>query len=392
MREETSVRGKSLLAEIGFDRGHVPNTPEMPLASLHVLGLSSQKDPMQRKRCFMSDLLRRKDEHLAIVLSGDVAAVAKTTGFERVEFEHNAMPELDMAAIDLSTRFLGRTLSAPFLISSMTGGPAKAAVVNENLARAARQLGIAFAVGSQRVAVETRETAGLQKRLRDLVGNMPLLSNFGAAQLKGGRGIDIARQAVDMIGADALIIHFNPLQEAVQHGGNRDWSGLLDELETLVGAIGVSVIAKEVGCGISAALARRLWDVGVRVVDVAGAGGTSWAAVEARRAPDERGRRIAETFRDWGIPTAQALRDVRAACPDATVIASGGIKTGLDAAKAIRLGADLVGQAAGVLSAALESEETVIAHFEDRITELRIACFCTGSSSLGDLRRAPLLA
>ncbi len=339
----------------------------------------------------MSDLLRRKDEHLAIVLSGDVGATDKTTGLEKIEFEHNAMPELDMAAIDLSTRFLGFRLSAPFLISSMTGGPAKAAIVNENLARAAGRLGIAFAVGSQRVAVETSETGGLQKRLRDLVGGMPLLSNFGAAQLKNGKGVDMARQAVDMIGADALIIHLNPLQEAVQQGGNRDWSGLLGELERLVAALGVPVIAKEVGCGISASLARRLWNAGVRIIDVAGAGGTSWAAVEARRAPDERGRRIAETFRDWGIPTARSLIEVRGACPDAAVIASGGIKTGLEAAKAIRLGADLVGQAAGVLSAALESEEAVVAHFDDRITELRIACFCTGSASLRELRRAPLL-
>jgi isopentenyl-diphosphate Delta-isomerase len=339
----------------------------------------------------MSDLLRRKDEHLDIVLSGDVVAHAKTTGFEGIEFEHCALPELDMAAIDLSARFLGRRLSAPFLISSMTGGPAKAMVVNENLARAAKRLGIAFAVGSQRVAVETGETGGLHKRLRDLVGDMPLLSNFGAAQLHGGSGLDLARRVVDMIGADALIIHMNPLQEAVQHGGNRNWSGLLAELEKVVAHIGVPVIAKEVGCGISPTLARRLWDSGVGIIDVAGAGGTSWAAVEARRSPDASSRRIAETFRDWGIPTARALIDVRAACPEATVIASGGIKTGLDAAKAIRLGADLVGQAAGVLAAALESEEAVVGHFADRFTELRIACFCTGSASLGELRRAPLL-
>jgi isopentenyl-diphosphate delta-isomerase len=338
----------------------------------------------------MSDLLRRKDEHLDIVLGGNVSASAKTTGFEEIAFEHCALPELDMDAIDLSAAFLGRRLAAPFMISSMTGGPAKAASINENLARAANVLGIAFAVGSQRVAVETGEACGLQKRLRDLMGDRPLLSNFGAAQLKGGKGLDMARRVVGMIAADALIIHLNPLQEAVQHGGNRDWAGVLAGLETVVRALEVPVIVKEVGCGISAALARRLWDVGIRVIDVAGAGGTSWAAVEARRAPDERGRRIAETFRDWGIPTASALRAVRAACPDATVIASGGIGTGLDAAKAIRLGADLVGQAAGVLPAALTGEDAVIAHFQDRIAELRIACFCTGSASLDDLRRAPL--
>jgi isopentenyl-diphosphate delta-isomerase len=338
----------------------------------------------------MSDLLTRKDEHLHIVLGGDVAAVTKTTGLDAVEFVHNALPELDLGAIDISARFLGRTLQAPFLISSMTGGPDKAATINENLARAARHLGIAFAVGSQRVAVETGQDGGLQRRLRDLAGDVPLLSNLGAAQLKEGDGVELARKVVEMIGADGLVVHLNPLQEAVQHGGDRDWRGVLGELERLAGAIEVPLIVKEVGCGISAALARRLWDAGVTIIDVAGAGGTSWAAVEARRAPEPRARQIAETFRDWGIPTAAAIREVRQACPDAVVIASGGIRTGLDGAKAIRLGADLAGQAAGVLAAALASEEAVIAHFEDRIAELRIACFCTGSASLADLRQAPL--
>lgn len=338
----------------------------------------------------MSDLLKRKDEHLAIVLAGGVAASGKTTGFSAIEFEHAALPELDMDAIDLSASFLGRRLSAPFLISSMTGGPAKAAVVNENLARAAGRLGIAFAVGSQRVAIETGEAGGLRKSLRALVGSMPLLANFGASQLKGG-GADMARRAVDMIEADALIVHLNPLQEAVQTGGNRDWSGVFEALEMLVGAVAVPVVVKEVGCGISAPLARRLTEIGIAVIDVAGAGGTSWAAVEARRAGSERASRIAETFRDWGIPTARALVEARAACPDATLIASGGIRDGLDAAKAIRLGANLVGQAAGVLSAALQGEDAVVAHFEDRMAELRIACFCTGSASLAQLRHARLL-
>jgi isopentenyl-diphosphate delta-isomerase len=273
----------------------------------------------------------------------------------------------------------------------MTGGPAKAAIINEHLARAARMLGIAMAVGSQRVAVETGEDGGLQRRLRDLLGDLPLLSNFGAAQLRDGKGADMARRVVEMIGADALIVHLNPLQEAVQHGGNRDWRGLLAELEKLAGSLEVPLIVKEVGCGISGALARRLWDAGIRIIDVAGAGGTSWAAVEAQRSPDGRSRQIAETFRDWGIPTARALIEVRQACPDAFLIASGGIKTGLDAAKAIRLGASLVGQAASVLPAALSGAEAVIAHFEDRIAELRIACFCTGSADLAQLRLAPLL-
>lgn len=338
----------------------------------------------------MSDMLERKNEHLNVVLTQNVAA-ASGTGFDAVRFEHVALPELDLDAIDLSTAFLGRRLRAPLLISSMTGGPAKAAQINGNLARAAGHLGIAFAVGSQRVAIEGGGEAGFGRDLRAHMGDMPLLSNIGAAQLGGAGGIDMARRAVDMLGADALIVHLNPLQEAVQAGGDRNWSGLLGRIEALVKASDVPVIVKEVGFGISGRLARRLWSAGVRIIDVAGLGGTSWAAVEAGRAPDERQRAIAEAFRDWGIPTARALADVRAACPDALVIASGGIRNGLDAAKAIRLGAGLAGQAAGVLRAALDSPEAVIAHFEDRIEELRIACFCTGSGTLNDLRRAPLL-
>lgn len=338
----------------------------------------------------MPDMLRRKNEHLNVVLTQNVRSSCGT-GFDAIQFEHAALPELDLGEIDLNTEFLGKKMQAPLLISSMTGGPEKAALINENLARAAGQLGIAFAVGSQRIAVEGGGQAGFSRALRDFVGGMPLLSNIGAAQLASSDGIETARRVVDMIGADALIVHLNPLQEAVQHGGDRNWSGILGRIEALVKASDVPILVKEVGFGISGPIAKKLWDAGVRIIDVAGAGGTSWAAVEAGRAPSERLRTIAETFRDWGIPTARALSDARMACPDATLIASGGIKTGLDVAKAIRLGADLAGQAAGVLRAALDSTEAVIAHFEDRIEELRIACFCTGSRTLDDLRRAPLL-
>lgn len=338
----------------------------------------------------MSDMLRRKAEHLDVVSTQNVRT-GQSTGFEAVRFEHVALPELHLDEIDLSAEFLGRRLNAPFLISSMTGGPEKAKLINENLAQAAGQLRIAFAVGSQRVAIEGSGASGFGPELRRLMGDMPLLSNFGAAQLRRSDAADMAQRIVDMIGADALIIHLNPLQEAVQHGGDRDWSGLLARLEGVVRAMKAPVIVKEVGSGISGRLAKRLYEAGVRIIDVAGAGGTSWAAVEAGRAPNERLRAIAETFRDWGIPTARAIIDVRAACADAVVIASGGIKTGLDAAKAIRLGADIVGQAAGVLPAALSGADAVIAHFEDRMTELRIACFCTASRTLQDLRQAPLL-
>jgi isopentenyl-diphosphate delta-isomerase len=338
----------------------------------------------------MSDLVKRKTEHLEVMLTQDVRSDCGT-GFEEMAFEHVALPEIDFAEIELSRDFLGRKLDAPFLISSMTGGPDEAGRINENLARAAGRLGIAFAVGSQRVAIDGRSQAGFSRTLKDHMGEAPLLANFGGAQLRGEGGLDMAQRVVEMIGADALIIHLNPLQEAVQHGGDRNWSGLLARIEALVKEMAVPVIVKEVGFGISGRMAKELWRAGVRIIDVAGAGGTSWAAVEAGRAPNARLRGIAETFRGWGIPTARAVAEVRGVCPHATVIASGGIRSGLDAAKAIRLGADLVGQAAGVLASALDSEEAVIAHFEDRIAELRIACFCTGSANLHELRRARLL-
>ncbi|MEC9482937.1 MAG: alpha-hydroxy-acid oxidizing protein, partial [Halomonas sp.] len=202
---------------------------------------------------------------------------------------------------------------------------------------------------------------------------------------------DWARRAVEMIGADALIVHLNPLQEAVQAGGDRDWRYILEAVERLVTTLDVPIVIKEVGAGISAAVARSLVDVGVNTVDVAGAGGTSWAAVEAARATDEASRQVAMAFADWGIPTALALQSVRRVLPDTPLIASGGIRDGVDAAKAIRLGADVVGQAAAVLHSATQSTQAVIDHFEIVIRQLRIACFCTGSADLAALRQAPLI-
>ncbi len=340
----------------------------------------------------MADIGIRKSQHLDIVLNGGVAARHTQTGFDTIQFEHVAAPELNLDAIDLSTTFLGRKLSAPFLISSMTGGPQRAAAINLRLAQAAQALGIAFAVGSQRIAVEGGEHAGFTRQLRAIAPSIPILANLGAAQIRGPGGLDHARRAVDMIDADALIIHLNPLQEAVQSGGDRDWTGVIATIEQTVKALLVPVVVKEVGCGLSASLAKRLFDIGVTTLDVAGAGGTSWAAVEAERAEHPRDKAIAAAFRDWGIPTATAIREVRSACPQATVIASGGLKTGIDAAKSIRLGADLCGFAAGILASALDSSQAVVDQFEIAIEQLRITCFCTGSSDLSALRHARLVS
>lgn len=339
----------------------------------------------------MANIRQRKSEHLDIVLDGLAAGKPGSTGFDAIRFQHCALPELHLDHVDVSTTFLGRRLKAPYLISSMTGGPARAAAINLAIAEAAGALGIAFGVGSQRVALEAAGSAGFDKRLRQVAGPVPILANFGAAQLKTWDGLMMAERAIDMIDADALIIHLNPLQEAVQEGGDRDWSGLFQRIEEIARRLSKPIVVKEVGNGISGATARRLVDAGVAVIDVAGAGGTSWAAVEGARAPDPAQKAIAAAFHDWGIPTATAIADVRRACADTSIIASGGIRDGVDAAKAIRLGADLVGQAAGVLAAAIAGPEAIVAHVNILVAQLRIACFCTGSADLAALRQATLL-
>ncbi len=333
----------------------------------------------------------RKDQHLDVVLSGG-GRHARDAGFDAIRFVHEALPDIDHGKIDLGVDFLGRRLKAPLLISSMTGGPARAEAINTHLAEAAQHLGIALAVGSQRGAIETGGAGGLTQTLRDRAPDTPILANIGAAQLTRGFGVDEARRVVDMIGADALIVHLNPLQEACQPEGDRDWWGTGAALEALIRKLNLPVVVKETGAGISAATARRLIEMGAAAIDVAGAGGANWGLIEGERATDPADKAHALSFADWGIPTPRAIEKVRAACPKAVIIGSGGIRNGVDAAKAIRLGADLVGQAAGVLEAATLSSEAVVEHFQIVIRQLRTACFCTGSASLADLKRATLQA
>ena len=338
----------------------------------------------------MSDITSRKDQHLDVILAGK-ARHRLASGFEAVRFVHEALPDLDHGKIDLGADFMGRRLKAPLLISSMTGGPARAEAINARLAEAAQHLGIALAVGSQRAALEAEgPTPGLDMALRLRAPDTPILANIGAAQLTRGFGLDQARRVLEMIAADALIVHLNPLQEACQPEGDRDWWGVGAALEALVKALDAPVVVKETGAGISAATARRLADMGVAGIDVSGAGGSNWATVEGERASEPRDRIHAEAFADWGIPTAQAIAEARAACPRTLIIGSGGVRDGVDAAKAIRLGADMVGQAAGVLAAATISTEAVVEHFQTLIRQLRTVCFCTGSPNLTALRRAPL--
>ena len=339
----------------------------------------------------MSDdpITSRKDQHLDVVLSG-AGRHARDAGFDAIRFVHEALPDLHHGTIDLGTEVLGYRLKAPLLISSMTGGPARAEAINARLAEAAQALGIALAVGSQRGALETGGADGLDPGLRRRAPDVPILANIGAAQLVHGFGVDEARRAMAMIGADALIVHLNPLQEACQPEGDRDWRGVGAALEALIRRLEAPVVVKETGAGISAATARRLVEMGVAAIDVAGAGGANWGLIEGERATGPADKAHALAFADWGAPTARAIAEVRAACPDILLIGSGGVRDGVDAARAIRLGADLVGQASGVLDAATRSAEAVVEHFELMIRQLRTTCFCTGSASLAGLKRAAL--
>jgi isopentenyl-diphosphate delta-isomerase len=337
----------------------------------------------------VSDINSRKDQHLDVILAGR-ARHGLASGFGEVRFVHEALPDLDHGKIDLGVDFLGRRLKAPLLISSMTGGPARAEAINARLAEAAQHLGIALAVGSQRAALESGAAPGLDMALRLKAPDTPILANIGAAQLTRGFRVEEARRVLDMIAADALIVHLNPLQEACQPEGDRDWWGVGAALEALVKALDAPVIVKETGAGISPATARRLLAMGVAGIDVAGAGGSNWATVEGERAVAAVDKAHAAAFGDWGIPTARAIAEARAACPKALIIGSGGVADGVDAAKAIRLGADIVGQAAGVLTAATVSTEAVVEHFQTVIRQMKTVCFCTGSANLSALRKAPL--
>ncbi len=329
--------------------------------------------------------VRRKADHIRINLEEDVQFPRLTTGLERYRFVHVALPELDLEAVDTSCTLLGKRLSLPLLISSMTGGTAEAAQVNQNLARAAQRCGLAMGLGSQRTGLEAPQTQHTF-RVRDVAPDILLFANLGAVQLNYGYSVEHCRRAVEMIEADALILHLNPLQEALQADGNWNWSGLLGKIEQVCRELPVPVVVKEVGWGISAALARRLADAGVSAIDVAGAGGTSWSQVEMHRAPTEARRRLAAAFADWGIPTAQALVAVRRAVPELPVIASGGIRTGIDVAKCLALGASAVGLASPFLKAAAVSEEAVVAEVEALAAELRVAMFCAGAGNVSALR------
>ncbi len=337
----------------------------------------------------------RKDDHIRINLEEDVGFRQLTTGLERYQFIHQALPEIDLTAVDASVVLFGKCLCAPILVSSMTGGTERAGLFNRRLAEAVQSKSLAMGVGSQRAALEDSETEA-SFSVRTYAPDALVFANLGAVQLNYGYTVDQCRRAVEIVEADALILHLNPLQEVLQPEGDSRWGGLLSRIEEVCAKVGVPVIAKEVGWGISEQAARSLIDAGISAIDVAGAGGTSWSEVEKHRAPTDRQRRLAAAFREWGIPTAMSLALVQAAReeagrPDLPVFASGGIRSGQDIAKAAALGADLVGLAAPFLRKAVESTAAVVEEIDLLVDELRIAMFASGSRNIEDLRRPGVL-
>lgn len=330
----------------------------------------------------------RKSNHLQINLEDELQS-GLSTGLERLRFTHNAVPELDFNQIDISTTFFGKSLSLPLLISSMTGGTEAASMINQALAVAAQTVGVAMGLGSQRAAIEEPSLESTFQ-VRRFAPDILLFANLGAVQLNYGYGIDECRRAVEMIEADALILHFNPLQEVLQPEGNVNFSGLLSKIEVICSQLNVPVIAKEVGWGISSAVAKQLIEAGISAIDVAGAGGTSWSQVEMLRTQDKIQSQVAVNFDYWGIPTAEALVEVRKALPELPLIASGGLRNGIDICKCIALGADIGAMAGPFLKRAAKSTDAVLAFLEQLVTEIRICMFATGSSNLTALREAEI--
>ncbi len=334
----------------------------------------------------MSEIGRRKADHLELAATGDVGFHRKTTLLSCVELLHDALPELHVDELDTSVTLLGKRLRAPIVIAAMTGGTDEAGDVNRRLAAIAEARGLAFGLGSQR-AMHVDPARASTFDVRAAAPTTLVLGNLGVVQAAAMSTGDV-RALLDAVGADALCVHLNPAMEIVQPGGDRDFRRGLETLARLAAELGAPVVAKETGCGLSRGVGERLRDAGVRHVDVSGAGGTSWVAVETHRA-DPRARHLGEALWDWGIPTAASVAMVAGAGLD-TIIATGGITSGLDVARAIALGAHAAGIARPTLQALRAGGEAEVHALLERVeAELRAAMLLTGSRDLSALREAP---
>ena len=331
------------------------------------------------------EINKRKTEHIDLCLKENVEGVNKTTGLEGISFIHNALPEIDFDEISLETSFLDKTIKAPFLVSSMTGGSELAANINHNLAKAAEDKGWAIGLGSTRALLES-DSHKESFLIRKSAQTVPLFANLGAVQLNYGYGAEEVKQIIEKTGADSLVLHLNSLQEVIQDGGDLNFKDLLPKIEKICREVDYPIGVKEVGFGIDGHVAKQLKEAGVSYIDVAGAGGTSWSQVEKLRSQDPLRKEAAEAFNSWGLPTKDCIVSVNKHVEGVPVIASGGMKTGLDAAKAITIGADMVGYARQLLEAATESVEAVKREMEQIELELKIAMFGIGVKSIEELK------
>jgi isopentenyl-diphosphate delta-isomerase len=337
-------------------------------------------------------IMKRKQRHIRVCLEENVESDIPT-GFGDVTLVHRAIPEIDLKDVDASTELFGKKLSAPLIISAITGGTEEAEKINKTLATVAGRLGIGIGVGSQRIAIQQPEVERTFRVVRSAAPNALVIGNIGCPQLNLGWGIKEARKAVEMVDADALAIHMNPLQEAVQVGGDTNFKGIVKKVKALTTDLGVPVVMKETGAGISFEDARRLEGAGAAGFEISGLGGTSWSAMEhhiAHEVGDGQMEYLGKVLWNWGIPTACSLVEVRSASKG-KVIASGGLRNGLDAAKALALGADAVGIAKPFLQKAIKGEEDLQKYIETIIAEIRICLFLSGAKNLSEMNKVPVV-
>ena len=332
----------------------------------------------------------RKDDHLTVAVTASVEQ-ADLSNFTNIQLEHNALPELSLTQIDSSIRFLGKKISMPLMISSTTGGTPSTHTVLRQLAEAAELNKIALCVGSQRIALEFPECEK-HFHLRDVAPTIPLLANLGAVQLNYGLNTEHCLKAIDMLDADGFVLHLNPLQECLQAGGNTDFRNLLNKIETLARNLPIPLIVKEVGCGISLSTAKKLIDAGVSAIDVSGSGGTSWALMEAEMTATNQRQELASSFAAWGSSTVSLLEQYKDwNYPGKWIIASGGVRSGIDIAKSIALGASMTGIALPFVKAAAKGPDAIISYMDKLRSELLISMFCTGSGSIAALSGAKVV-